>query len=163
MKQDKSGNVYYELRMSKVDAFGKPYSIRSLSKDIGINHSRISELERGLKKPSLSELRAYQNFFHVQYSILLDGFTHEEENARDFVRKLIPYTSPEKEDLEKTLDTLFSSALGFVFLQLLSDYLQTDSEKGREKLIACIEMMRVQANFSKTTWQISQIIDNTVR
>lgn len=75
-------NRFLVLRKELVEN-GKELTQKQLSKKIGISQKRISNLENG-KEPSISEMKAYHDFFNVPYEYLLGelGATRYHENLR---------------------------------------------------------------------------------
>lgn len=69
--EDNMSTVFKELRMSKNQNLMEDYKIIQLSKDLGIAAPKISELENGKRKASLTELKAYHEHFNVPYEYLL--------------------------------------------------------------------------------------------
>ncbi|MDE6101488.1 MAG: helix-turn-helix domain-containing protein [Ruminococcus sp.] len=62
---------YKELRRTIKNSSGDTISIKDFSEQIQLATSRISELENGKREMSLTELKAYHNFFHVSFEYLL--------------------------------------------------------------------------------------------
>ncbi|MGI6011749.1 MAG: helix-turn-helix domain-containing protein [Ruminococcus sp.] len=64
-------NRFRKLRMEKNPNAMEDFKIKDLAKEIGIAAPKISELENDRRRPSLSELQAYHNYFNVPYEYLL--------------------------------------------------------------------------------------------
>ncbi|MCI8586451.1 MAG: helix-turn-helix transcriptional regulator [Lachnospiraceae bacterium] len=64
-------NVFKKLRMEKNPSEMEDFKGKDLAKELGIAAPKISELENGKRKASLSELQAYHNYFNVPYEYLL--------------------------------------------------------------------------------------------
>lgn len=64
-------NVFKKLRMEKKPSEMEDFKGKDLAKELGIAAPKISELENGKRKASLSELQAYHNYFNVPYEYLL--------------------------------------------------------------------------------------------
>lgn len=64
-------NVFKKLRMEKNPSEMENFKGKDLAKELGIAAPKISELENGKRKASLSELQAYHNYFNVPYEYLL--------------------------------------------------------------------------------------------
>lgn len=64
-------NPFKALRESKNPNEMEDYKAKDLAKDLGISTSRISDLETGERKPTLSQLKKYHDYFKVPYEYLL--------------------------------------------------------------------------------------------
>ena len=64
-------NVFKKLRMEKNPSEMEDFKGKDLAKELGIAAPKISELENGKRKASLSALQAYHNYFNVPYEYLL--------------------------------------------------------------------------------------------
>ena len=64
-------NVFKKLRVEKNPSEMEDFKGKDLAKELGIAAPKISELENGKRKASLSELQAYHNYFNVPYEYLL--------------------------------------------------------------------------------------------
>ena len=116
-------NIYKKLRKLKNDQNGKPLSMRALEKEIGINHAHISEIETGKRLPSINEIRKYHDYFGVSYDTLLGGSKPEEDLAENYIDQLYTERNDEYLAMKATLQTIFSSAGGFVLLQYINEYM----------------------------------------
>lgn len=64
-------NRFKKLRMEKNPSIMEDFKTKDLAKEIGIAAPKISELENNRRTPSLSELKAYHEYFNVPYEYLL--------------------------------------------------------------------------------------------
>lgn len=62
---------YKSLMLNTMGENGKPLTVSGLAKKLQIAASRICELESGKRQMSLTELKAYRNFFKVNFEYLL--------------------------------------------------------------------------------------------
>ena len=62
---------YKSLRLNTMGENGKPLTVSGLAKKLQIAAPRICELEGGKRQMSLTELKAYRNFFKVNFEYLL--------------------------------------------------------------------------------------------
>ena len=65
------GKRYLELRESIKTSNFKTYTQDKLAKDLGITKTQISDLERGEKYISITELVSYAEYFNVTMEYLL--------------------------------------------------------------------------------------------
>ena len=76
------GELCKRLRFTIKTNLGETTSIKDFAKKIGLAAPRISELENNKREMSLTELKAYHNFFNVSFEYLL-GETNVSSNNED--------------------------------------------------------------------------------
>jgi len=66
------GERYKALRLSVKDESGQPISIKDFASNcVNLQSPRISELENNRREMSLTELKAYHNYFKVSFEYLM--------------------------------------------------------------------------------------------
>lgn len=119
-------NVYRELRENyKID--GKTISLRALSKKLGIGFSHISEIENGIKKPSINVMRKYHDFFGVTMDYLIgedaDGIVASSEDVKYAIKTVQNKETSEDILKKQTVEFLFGTNPGKAILYQLSEIL----------------------------------------
>lgn len=85
---------------------GKRYTVTQVAKGIGFDHSMVSKVESGDKKPSLEFLLACADFFGVPVAALFYPpfeFPEEKQDAR--IGRINALPPAEKEQILSTIDT----------------------------------------------------------
>lgn len=145
--EEKPTNVFLALRMGHI-VNGQPCSLRKLSKLMNgaVGYSHISQLENG-KVPSLSELIAYSDYFHVSIDYLL-GREESPSGCMDSVannsfNELVTslYLSKNSADRQMldTLNYLISSNSGRALLFYLSEFVSCDDKDSYESIFQALK------------------------
>lgn len=161
--EESTVNPFLALRLS-LTTKGIPCSQRNLAKlfNQAINHSHISELERG-KPPSLLQLNVYRDFFGCSYEYLL-GKSCEHKEAPDSLYQLMKRLSQSKDARDRAAWQLFleitGTDYGLVLLHHLSEWFNC-SPTDEEVVLKRLAHLKSIKNREKLTYQeIIQLLDN---
>lgn len=125
-------NPFLYLR-SKCLENGKVISTRKLEKLMkgAVHHTHISELEHGAR-PTMNQLKAYHDFFHVSYDFLMgesecigDNPDGEKVLLSEFDKAIMNLRMAKEMDgklIWQTLQMLISTEKGYAVLYYLSQY-----------------------------------------
>lgn len=94
----------------------------------GFYNPHISDLESGKRKPTIKELKAYHNYFHVSYEYLLGEKDWKEEVKQQFSSDHIFHELSKSEDpfdkmIYQMLDEILSTHAGLFLFQNMAEYL----------------------------------------
>lgn len=163
-------NPFQYLR-SKILIQGVPISIRKLDALMGgtIGFSHISELEKG-KDPSLNQLKAYHEFFHVSYEFLL-GETSDPEipgnnnkpkvstEIDDAIYVLSVDKNKNSREKWKLINMLLSTDKGQLLLSYLAELVKAEQ---RDKIYKKIDSL-INQNESLSYNELVISVNNEVR
>lgn len=164
-------NPFRYLR-SKVLNNGVPASIRKLDALMGgiVGYSHISELEKG-KDPSLNQLKAYHDFFHVSYEFLL-GETDIPEipgteikpkvrtDIDDAIYNLSSDINKNSREKWKVLNMLIATDKGSLILSYLAELIKSEN---REQIFRKIDRLIDQdeaLNYSELVLSINNEVND---
>lgn len=138
-------NIYVKLR-EEYKPDGVILSQRKLSSLIGITHSRISDIESGVRPPSISELKKYHHFFKVSYEYLLGETTvpvcadvfHDKPEIESDLDHAIRHFSSSKNRSEKqlwsTITLFLTTPKGLAFLYYIAQYITGNKDLSLDNL-----------------------------
>lgn len=141
------GNIYLKLR-EEYKPEGSVLSQRRLSTMIGIPHSRISDIESGVRTPSISELKKYHHFFKVSYEYLLEETSlpvcadvfHDKPEIESDLDHALRHFSASKNRSEKqiwtTIVLFLTTPKGLAFLYYTAQYITGKKELSLDDLSA---------------------------
>lgn len=128
-------NRFEELR-NRIVKDGAPISQRKLAEMLKIKGPHISELESGKRTASLTELKAYHDFFMVSYEYLL-GETNEyvcsdifrekpmcETEAENTLRWIQSTISAEDDELKRATNLLLGTQPGLAMLFYIERWIE---------------------------------------
>lgn len=139
------GNVFLKLR-EEYKPNGTVLSQRKLSVLIGIAHSKISDIESGVKTPSISELKKYHQFFRVSYEYLLgetelpvcaDVFHDKPEIESDLDHALRHFSlskNRSEKQLWATIVLFLTTPKGLAFLYYVAKYITGERQISLDEL-----------------------------
>lgn len=120
MRKLERKEIYKLLRESIIDENGKPLGVNKLAKKLNIASSRISELENGKREMSLTELKAYHDFFDASFEYLLGETEFKSSN-------MIEVSISERTGLS---EEAISAIQQTVYEEGLSELLETELVEG---------------------------------
>jgi transcriptional regulator with XRE-family HTH domain len=120
-------NKFRKLRDDYGKKVGHHISLRQLETDMGgvVKHPHISELEMGKREPTLVELIAYHQFFHVSIEYLLDDedFGSEKTKEEQSLSMLQNSTALDEQVMGQAVKDMLTTNKGLALLSCIADRL----------------------------------------
>lgn len=164
--QPNKTNPFLELRLKHI-VDGVPCSQRKLSKLMKkkVSHGHISSLENG-KRPSMTELECYHDYFGVSYEYLLNKI-ETPSIKHDSFYQMVQWLSNSRNQDEKNMWKCFleitTSESGLVLLYYITEFLTAESIS-EEKFMEALRIWRSIPNKDFLTYQeLRNKIDNYIK